>query len=189
MSITRNVACLALLLSIASPVFSQSSWNNADPQAMEKSRQRQEVLNEGRELAPTVARDKNAVGWLDISTAPSFPVPLFRGNQTKYLRLYTGAGAALEGSMSKHGRQMNLTTRDSSGVVFQWYTKYLPSSGYKLDDKFPKAAPGSRAYLVKANSEKSQAMITIVSKDDAYGPASQIIITVSPKPAVRISAK
>jgi hypothetical protein len=154
MSTTRKIACTAAaFLLIAAPALSQVTRTSGD----------------------------QLVSWVDISAAPSFPVPLFRGNQTKFRK--ANAGAALAQKMNDYSKQMTLMTRDSMLNVYQWYTSYLPSSGYKVDDRSSKLLPGGRIYLVKADSTKVQATITISAMNDANGPATQIVITVKNQPA------
>lgn len=187
---TRNIICAFALVLIASPSFGQSPTRKmADPHALEKARQKQSILIAGRELAPIVAKDRNAAGWLDISAAPDFPVPLFRGNSTRFMKVYTGADAALEETMNKYGRQMIMETQDSPYIVYQWYSRYLPAAGYKLDERYPKQAPGGRAYMVKGDTDKSQAIVTISPKNDMAMPGSQITVMVMPKVAVPVMRK
>ena len=83
---------------------------------------------------------------------------------------------------------MTLSTKDPAGVVYDWYTKYLPASGYKLDDKIPKQQVGGRAYIIKADAEKTQAIITVSSQNGAQGASTLVVITISNKPAARPNA-
>jgi hypothetical protein len=178
MSIKRNAAGIATtLLMIAAPAFSQDTVKSTDPAVL--ARQKHNVLMAGRELVPALSQDKNAAGWQDISAAPSFPVPLFRGNQTKFMKLNTGAGETLEETINKYGRQITMMTNDSPYVVYQWYSRYLPSSGFKIDDRFPKQAAGGRTYLVKGDSSRAQAIVTIAPTNNGREQGSQITVTVS----------
>lgn len=144
--------------------------------AYEKSLERQRVADMNRAMAASMMSTPGAAAWTDISMAPgNFPAPIFRGNQTQFLKV----NSAPSGNNS--GQQLTLQTRDPSNTVFYWYKKYLPGSGFKLDEKTPAQAPGGRAYMLRGDSDKYQLVVSIIAQDDARGPSSQIQLIVSQK--------
>lgn len=146
--------------------------------AYEKSLERQRVADMNRAMAASMMGTPGAAAWTDVSMAPAnFPAPIFRGNQTQFLKVNAAAVPAAS------GQQLTLQTRDPSNMVFFWYKKYMPGSGYKLDEKTPAQAPGGRAYMLKGDSDKYRLVVSIIAQDDARGPASQIQLLVSQKAA------
>lgn len=181
---TSLILCISQLLACSffctasSPALAQERKMSA----AEKRMQKQRLLEAGKALSPAVAANASAAVWTDISMAPgNFPLPIFRGNQTKFLKV---ANAGAIDSLNKFGKQLSLQSKDPANIVYAWYLKYLPASGFKIDEKL-KQPPGGRAYVLKADSDKMQAMISIVPMDDAAGPGAQIQLTASYKASAK----
>lgn len=168
---SSKLILMALILLSACPAYCQKKTQ------MERTLETQRIINAHRESSTTLTRDANAAMWMDVGAASDFPVPLFKGNQTKVMRTSVPAGV----DTSKFGKQLILFTRDPATTVSQWYRRYLPGAGFKLDDKFPAQSTGGKFYMVRADSPKYNTMITIVPKDDAQGPGSQVTLVATPK--------
>lgn len=77
------------------------------------------------------AKDAKAPSWEDVSSAPSFPVPVFRGNQTTYLAVDE---RYMMGQASNDIKTLTVRTRDDASQVLAWYKQNLPSSGWSVDN-------------------------------------------------------
>lgn len=142
--------------------------------------QQQQIKTTMQAMAVDMAK-KSGNGWQDINSAPSFPVPLFRGNQTKFFRPNAAAAAYLENS---HSHSITILTRDPAASVFQYYEKNLQASGFTLDTKLPRQVGKlAKAFVLRGESPAAFAAISIATKDDPAGPASQITISVINKQA------
>lgn len=159
-------------------LLSSNAVTLADPtskakRAMDKARMEQNIKNLlGRNTANL---------WEDASRAPSdFPVKLFLGNQTKFMRM-----DILEQGMSsdskKYGRHMTLRTRDPAPTVVQWFKSSLQQSGFKLNDKYSSPASSVNMYSIYAESDKMAVVVAAVPQDDAGGPACQFQVNVTYK--------
>ena len=117
--------------------------------------------------------------WLDVTAAESlkYPIPLFRGRQTKILRNTEGSLA----SDSMYGKQVILQTRDSAHDVFMWYRSALPSAGYVLNERYPAQSLFDQSYMVRGDSQTDQAMVSINAQNDERGPCTHIQVSIAPK--------
>lgn len=154
----------------------------AAPGASYKAPPQNNANYSNRARGPQVCNDNANDMWLDISAASTleFPVPLFKGKQTKVMNV---GGSFVSGSM--YGRQVILQTRDSAYDVYIWYKQNLGSYGYTINEKYPAKALFGQSYMVRGDSEKEQAMVSINPQFDDKGACTHIQVSVAPKHGVR----
>jgi hypothetical protein len=177
MSVKTNLLLALILWLVATPSFSQNRTGFQAPKKDKAALQNTKKTMLGMTLE---MNRKSGAAWQDIRSAAPFPLPLFRGNQTKFFKPNAAAGAFLENS---HSHNISLITRDPAASVYQFYARALPSAGFVIDNKFPSQVGRARIMVLKGDSPKSCASVTVAPKDDATGPASQVSITVFDKPA------
>lgn len=185
MSFKKNCVFIGLVLACAAaPSFAQNQPQNQQPNynpIKQNPAEREKIRRTVQELAIGMSRTKDGAGgaWQDISSAPSFPLPLFRGNQTKF----AGQASAYFQKLNPNCRQINIYTRDPAPNVYQFYAGNLPSSGFVLDNSVPRVVGKSgQAYLLKGESQTAFATVSISKKDDPSGPGALISIAVINKP-------
>jgi hypothetical protein len=157
--------------------FAQAPVKPHKQTAAEKEQVKQTARNIALELAKaSMGKD----GWQDISSAPSFAAPLFRGNQTKFLK----ADSRIPTYQVSQNKIMTLFTRDPVTTVYTWYARALPASGFVLDSKFPAQKNNNQmqVMMLKGDSPTATCSVSILKRDDQNGPASQISVSVFNRP-------
>lgn len=142
--------------------------------------EKEQVRQTARAIALELAKgNMGKDGWQDISSAPTFPAPLFRGNQTKFLR----ADSRIPTFAVSQNKIMTLFTRDPMMTVYSWYARALPAAGFVLDPKFPaQGGKKMRFMMLKGDSPTTTCNVNILQKDDQNGPGAQISISVFNRP-------
>lgn len=174
-----EILCSMMLISsLHCPCFGQNTQAKAPHKqtAFEKEQVRLAARNMALEIAKgSMGND----GWQDINSAPSFPVPLFKGNQTKFLK----ADSRIPTFASSQNRMMTIFTRDPAASVYMWYAKALPAAGFVIDPKFPtQVGKKLLVMMLKADSPTATASVNVIRKDDPTGPGAQISISVFNRP-------
>jgi len=176
MSIKTNLLFALILGLVAAPSFAQNRSGYQAPKKDAVALQNTKKTMLGMTLD---MNRKDGTAWQDIRSAVPFPLPLFRGNQTRFFKPSAAAGAFLENS---HNHNITILTRDPALSVYQFYARALPSAGFVIDTKYPNQVGKARILVLKGDSPKSCASVTIAPKDDATGPAAQVSITVFDRP-------
>lgn len=178
MSAKTKIVSVLMLGFVAVPGFSQNT--SGVKRIYKNTAELEKTKRTMQGMAMDMSR-KGGNSWQSINTAPSFPLPLFRGNQTTFYKPPAAAAAFLENS---HNHNITMQTRDPAANVYQFYESTLRSSGFTLDPKLPRTAGKlGRIFVMRGESPTAYASVSIAMKDDAAGPASQISITVVNKPA------
>lgn len=76
-------------------------------------------------------KDAKAPSWEDISSAPSIPIPVFRGNQTTFLSI---DDRYMMGQTTSDIKTLTIKTKDDANNVYTWYKQNLPSSGWSIEN-------------------------------------------------------
>ncbi|MBX9719848.1 MAG: hypothetical protein K2X81_00500 [Candidatus Obscuribacterales bacterium] len=170
MSIEKKLL-IALILAL---VFSPAGYTQHFKPPKKNTAELQKTKATMQEMALNMARKQSSY-WQDISSAPSFPLPLYKGNQTKFFKPSAGATALLENS---HNRTITMITQDPAATVYQYYQRELPTAGFVLDRKFPSQVGKAGIFVLKGDSAKSCASVTITPKVTPTSMAAQITISV-----------
>ena len=169
---------LSILISLSVSLISMLSGLCLDVKASPTAEQARHKLERARleQSMKMIVTNTQSAGWEDSSRVPSdFPVRLFRGNQTQFMRM-----DALERGMAdfkKHGRHLTMKTKDPASTVIQFFKTSLPSAGFKINEKY--GTSSGNAYTLFAESEKMTVMVAAVPHDDVSGPACQFQVNVS----------
>lgn len=156
-------------VSFLSSINANADSTSRAKRAMDKARMEQN-------LKLMMGRNTNNL-WEDVSRAPSdFPVKLFRGNQTVFMRM-DEVEAGMSPDSKRYGRHLSLRTRDPAPTVIQFFKTSLPASGLKINEKV--SSTTANMYSLYAESEKMNVMVVAVPQDDAGGPACQFQVNVS----------
>lgn len=170
----KNLIQISVSLSLIAFCFSASNCAKADStskakRAMDKARMEQN-------LKLMMGRNTNSM-WEDSARAPSdFPVKLFRGNQTVFMRM-DEVEAGMSADSKRYGRHLTLRTRDPAPAVIQFYKTSLPAAGLKINEKLSNTTTNMNS--IYAESDKMTVMVVAVPQDDAGGPACQFQVNVS----------
>ena len=172
------IASIMLISVMYCPCLAQNTPVKPHKQtAAEKEQVKQTARNIALELAKaSMGKD----GWQDISSAPSFAAPLFKGNQTKFLK----ADSRIPTYQVSQNKMMTLFTRDPVSTVYTWYARALPAAGFVLDSRMPASGGKKMQFMMlKGDSPTATCNVSIVKKDDQNGPASQISVSIFNRPA------
>jgi hypothetical protein len=102
--------------------------------------------------------------WVSVdSVSRDFPVPLFRGHDTRAMEL-RGVPIALS-TAGGGGRLLVLRTTDDMAGCVRWYQSALRSCGFSVLP--PLAMPGGRAYILRATSKRWACAISITPETQA----------------------
>lgn len=170
----KNLIQISVSLSLIAFCFFASNCAKADStskakRAMDKARMEQN-------LKLMMGRNTNSM-WEDSARAPSdFPVKLFRGNQTVFMRM-DEVEAGMSADSKRYGRHLTLRTRDPAPAVIQFYKTSLPAAGLKINEKLSNTTTNMNS--IYAESDKMTVMVVAVPQDDAGGPACQFQVNVS----------
>ena len=167
-----SVAC-TLIIQI---VFGLSS---AEADSMSKAKRAMDKARMEQNLKGMMGRNTNNL-WEDVSRAPSdFPVKLFRGNQTTFMRM-DEVESGMSTDSKKYGRHLSLRTRDPATSVVQFFRTSLPAAGLKLNEKM--STTSNNMFSIYGESDKMTVMVVAVPQDDAGGPACQFQVNVAFRP-------
>lgn len=148
----------------------------ADP-AMDRARRALERARVEQNMKQVMMSSTASSTWEDISRLPSdFPVKVFRGNQTQFMRM-----PALEGGMNdvkKLGRHLTVKTRDPAPSVIQWFRTSFASNGLKVNEKYSPPA-SSNVFSLYGESDKMNVMVAAVPTDEGGGASCQFQVNVS----------
>ncbi len=164
-----QIVCTLLVVGFCGSISAKSDPTSKAKRAMDKARMEQN-------LKLMMGRNTNNM-WENVSRAPSdFPVKLFQGNQTVFMRM-DEVEAGMSSDSKKYGRHLTLRTRDPAPSVIQFFKSSLPASGLKINDKM--SSTTANMFSLYAESEKMTVMVVAVPQDDAGGPACQFQVNVS----------
>ncbi len=131
----KLTAAIIIMLFANTPAFAQEAdWRAQMRQSLSSRGMSSSAVSQSEEFLSRfeqAAKDAKAPSWEDVSSAPSFPVPVFRGNHTTYLAV---DDRYMMGQASNDIKTLTVRTRDDASLVLAWYKQNLPSSGWSVDN-------------------------------------------------------
>lgn len=180
-----SACCLLLVSGLAGAALAQSEVYQAIEKASQQANLDPARIDLIRSTIPEAQQlSEQTIEWLPVGQAPpSFPVPLFRGSDTRFLKTATPRFVS---QVKDDLGQLTLQTRDPVSQIVAWYQRALPQAGFKLEKPGEKLtrqiyavnAPG--ASTMRAESDTVVCAVTCQSLT-AHPPLSMIYISTMKK--------